>query len=106
MVLDVEEAVEERGEEESTQSLGRITVANLWCDGICVPTLRLFDAIEGGSDLSTSHNQDTAGIGCESTWTWFYGTTMIFLYGEYADSYESAICGFWVREITLNLCAI
>ena len=61
--------------------MGTITLAQLWCDGICVPTLRLFDAIEGGSDLSTSDHEDTAGIGCESTWTWFYGTAMIFLWG-------------------------
>ena len=32
--IDVEEAVEERGEEESTQSLGGIAVEELWCDGM------------------------------------------------------------------------
>ena len=83
--------------------MGTITLAQLWCDGVCVPTLRLFDAIEGGSDLSTSYHEDTAGIGCESTWTWFYGTAMIFFGGETADSYESAICGFWLGGIILNL---
>ena len=82
--------------------MGTITLAQLWCDGICVPTLRLFDAIEGGSDLSTSDHEDFTWFGCESTWTWFYGTTLIF-YGDCADSYESAICGFLVGGITLIL---
>ena len=83
--------------------MGTIIVAQLRCDGICVPTLRLFDAIKGSCDLSTSHHEDFTWIGCESTWTWLYGTTMIFLWGICADSYESAICGFLVGEITLNL---
>ena len=30
----MEEAVEKRGEEEPTQSLGGITVEELWCDGM------------------------------------------------------------------------
>ena len=83
--------------------MGTITLAQLWCDGICVPTLRLFDAIEGGSDLSTSDHEDFTWFGCESTWTWFYGTAMIFVMGDCADLYESAICGFLVGGITLNL---
>ena len=62
--------------------MGTITLAQLWCDGICVSTLRLFDAIEGGSDLSTSDHEDFTWFGCESTWTWFYGTTMIFFGGK------------------------
>ena len=66
-------------------------------------TLRLFDAIEGGSDLSTSDHEDCTWFGCESTWTWFYGTAMIFIMGDCADSYESAICGFFVGGNTLIL---
>jgi len=62
-----------------------VFLAQLWCDGICVPTLRLFDAIEGGSDLSTSDHEDFTWFGCESTWSWFYGTAMIFLWGNCAD---------------------
>ena len=83
--------------------MGTITLAQLWCDGICVPTLWLFDAIEGGSDLSTSDHEDFTWFECESTWTWFYGTAMIFIMGDCADSYESAIRGFWDGEIALNL---
>ena len=52
--------------------------------------------------LSTSHDQDTERIGCESEGTWFYGTTVIFLLGNCADSYDSAICGFWNGRIVLN----
>ena len=77
--IDVEEAVEERGEEESTQSLGRITVAKLWCHGMGMYALWKDDAITGSCDLSTSDHEDFTWFGCESTWTWFYGTTMIFL---------------------------
>ena len=83
--------------------MGTITLAQLWCDGICVPTLRLFDAIKGSCDLSTSDYEDFTWFGCESTWTWFYGTTMIFLLGNCADSYELAICGFLDGGIALNL---
>ena len=83
--------------------MGTITLAQLWCDGICVSTLRLFDAIEGDSDLSTSDHEDFTWFGCESTWTWFYGTAMIFLWETCADSCESAICGFLVGGITLIL---
>ena len=36
-----------------------------------MPTLRLFDAIEGGSDLSTSDHEDCTWFGCESTWIVF-----------------------------------
>ena len=43
--------------------MGTITLALLWCDGICVPTLWLFDAIEGGSDLSTSDHVILRGLG-------------------------------------------
>ena len=32
-----------------------------------------------------------------------YGTTLIFGQGICAESYDSAICGFWVGVITLNL---
>ena len=60
------------------------------------------DAIANSCDLSTSHDQDTERIGCEAKGTWLYGTTMIFLLGNCADSYESAICGFLVGKITLN----
>ena len=74
--------------------------------GICVSTLRLFDAIEGGSDLSTSDHEDFTWFGCESTWTWFYGTTLICLWETCADSYESAICGFLVGGITLRFAVI
>ena len=59
--------------------------------------------IARSSDISTSYHEDFTWIGCESTWTWFYGTTMNFLLGIYADSYESAIRGFWDDEITLTL---
>ena len=78
-------------------------MAEFRCDGICLPALWKDDEITGGSDLSTSYHEDTAGIGCESFGTWFYGTTMIFLLGIYADSYGSAIRGFWDGEIALNL---
>ena len=62
----------------------------------------LYDEIKGSCDLSTSDYEDTAWFGCESTWSWFYGATMIFLWETCADSYESAIRGFWDGEITLN----
>ena len=78
-------------------------VAKLWCDGMDLCSLRLYDANVGGSDLSSSHHEDTAWFGCESTWVGFYGTTMIFLWVSCADSYESAICGFLVGGITLIL---
>ena len=65
--------------------------------------MHLYDEIKGSCDLSTSDYEDTAWIRCESTWTWFYGTTMIFFGGICADSYESAICGFWVGGIVLLL---
>ena len=77
----MEEAVEERGEKESTQSLGRITVAKLWCHGMGMYALWKDDAITGSCDLSTSDHEDCTWFGCESTWTWFYGTAMIFLWG-------------------------
>ena len=60
------------------------------------------DAIAGSCDLSTSHDQDTTWFGCEAEGNWFYGTTMIFLLGNCADSYDSAICGFLDGKITLN----
>jgi hypothetical protein len=77
----VEEAVEERGEEESTQSLGRIAVAKLWCHGRGMYALWKDDAITGSCDLSTSNHEDFTWFRCESTWTWFYGTAMVFLWG-------------------------
>jgi len=82
------------------QSIGR-----RYCPNIGIQSLRvnIYDAITSSSDLSTSDHEDTAGIGCESEGTWFYGTTMIVLWGICADSYESAICGFWVGGIVLNL---
>ena len=61
------------------------------------------DAIAGSCYLSTSHDQDTERIGCEAEGNWFYGTTMIFLLGNCADSYELAICGFLDGGIALNL---
>ena len=61
------------------------------------------DEITGDSDLSTSNDQDFVGIEIESFGTWFYRTTLIFLLGICADSYESAICGFWDSEMALNL---
>ena len=68
-----------------------------------MPTLWLYDAIKGSSDLSTSYHEDFTWFGCESTWIGFYGTTMIFLWGICADSYESAICGFSFGGIVLLL---
>ena len=68
-----------------------------------MPTLWLYDAIACGSNLSTGYHEDFTGFGCESTWTWVYGTTMIFLWGICADSYESAICGFSFGGIVLLL---
>ena len=62
--------------------MGTIVVAKLRCDGMDLWSLRLYDAIEGSCDLSTSDHEDFAGIGCESEGTWFYGTTMIFLWGD------------------------
>jgi hypothetical protein len=44
--------------------------------------LWLYDATKGSCDLSTSHYEDIAGVGCEFEGTWFYGTTMIFLWGS------------------------
>ena len=81
--------------------MGTIIVAQLRCDGICVPTLWLYDATKGSCDLSSSDHEDIARIGCESTWTWFYETSMIFLWRICADSYESAICGFSLDGIAL-----
>ena len=78
-------------------------MAKFWCSGMVVSALWWNDAIASGCDLSTSHDQDTERIGCEAEGNWFYGTTMIFLLGNCADSYESAICGFWDGEIVLNL---
>ena len=83
--------------------MGTITLAQLWCDGMDLYKMWLYDAIKGSCDLSTSHDEDFAGIGCASKGTWFYGTTMIFLWGNCADLYESAICGFCVGGIILNL---
>ena len=102
----MEEAVEERGEEEPTQNLGRITVAKLWCHEMGMYALWKDDAITGGSDLSTSHDEDTARVESGSFGTWFYGTTLIFLWEIIADSYESAIRGFWDGKITLNFAVI
>ena len=58
--------------------LGAATVAKFWCPGMVVSALWWNDAIAGSCDLSTSHDQDTERIGCESEGYWFYGTTMIF----------------------------
>ena len=99
----MEEAVEEGWQQEWTQSLDRIAVAELWCDGLDLYKMRLHDAIACSCILSTSDHEDTAGIGCESTWAWLYGTTMIFLQRICADSYESAICGFSFGGIVLLL---
>ena len=60
------------------------------------------DAFAGSCDLSTSNHEDSAGVGCETDGDWFYGTTLIFLLGNCADSYDSAIRGFCNREIVLN----
>ena len=76
--IDVEEAVEERGEEESTQSLGRITVAKLWCHGMGMYALWKDDAITGSCDLSTSYDQDFIGIESRFDGYRVYGTTLIF----------------------------
>ena len=83
--------------------MGTITLAQLRCDGMDLYKMWLYDAITSSSDLSTGYHEDTAGIGCASKGTWFYGTAMIFLWGDCADSYESAICGFLVGGITLIL---
>ena len=61
--------------------MGTITLAQLWCDGVDLYKMWLYDETTGGSDLSTSDHEDFTGFGCESTWTWFYGTAMIFLWG-------------------------
>ena len=50
-------------------------------------------------DLSTSYHEDFTWFGCESTWSWFYGTAIIFLWGICADSYESAICVFLLVKL-------
>ena len=67
----MEEIVEERGEEESTQSLGGITLAELWCHGVGVPALWTYDEITGSGDLSTSDYEDTARIEIGAFGTWF-----------------------------------
>ena len=74
----MEEAVEERGEEESKQSLGRITVAKLWCHGMGMYALWKDDAITGSCDLSTSYDQDFIGIESRFDGYRVYGTTLIF----------------------------
>ena len=83
--------------------MGTIIVEKFWCDGVDLYKMWLYDAITSSCDLSTSHDEDFAGIGCESKGTWVYGTTMIFLLEIWADPSWSAICGFWIGEITLNL---
>ena len=64
------------------------------------------DEITGGSYLSTSYDQDFIGIESRFDGYRVYGTTVIFLWEIGADSYESAIRGFWEREIALNLIVI
>jgi len=59
----------------------------------------LYDAIEGSCDLSTSHDEDIAGFGCESTWTWFYGTTLIFLCGIVLIRVDRLFVVFWMVEL-------
>ena len=81
--------------------MGTITLAQIWCDGMDLYKMWLYDAIEGNCDLSTSHDEDFEGIGCESTWIGLYGTTMIFLLEKWADPSWSAICGFSFGGITL-----
>ena len=45
---------------------------------------------------------DFVGIESRSFGTWFSGTTLIFLWEIGADSYGSAIRGFWDGEMALN----
>jgi len=74
----MEETVEKGWEEESTYCLGTIAVAKFWCSGMVLYPLWWNDVIASSCDLSTSHDQDSERIGCESEGNWFYGTTMIF----------------------------
>ena len=66
----------------------------------------LYDAITGGSYLSTSHDEDTARVESRFDGYRVYGTTLIILWEIRADSYESAIRGFWDGKITLNFAVI
>ena len=59
--------------------MGIIIVAQLWCDGVDLYKMWLYDAIAGSCDLSTSYHEDFTWFGCESIWSWLYGTTMLFL---------------------------
>ena len=59
--------------------MGTLTLAQLQCDGVDLCKMWLYDAIKGSCNLSTSNDEDTKSFGSESTWSWFYGTTMIFL---------------------------
>ena len=74
--------------------MGTIIVEKFWCDGVDLYKMWLYDEIKGSCDLSTSYHEDFTWFGCKSTWTWFYGTTMIFFGGICADSYESTIRRF------------
>ena len=74
--------------------MGRITVAELWCDGLGLYAMWLYDAITGGRDLSTGHDEDFVWMERESFGTWFYRSTVILLWERGADSYDSAIRGF------------
>ena len=64
------------------------------------------DAITGSCDLSTSDYEDFVGIESRFDGYRVYGTTLIFLWEIAADSYESAIRGFWDGKITLNFAVI
>ena len=73
------EIVEKRWDQDPTCCMGTISVAKCWRDGMDLWSLRLYDAIAGGSDLSTSHDQDFAWFGCASKETWLYGNILSFL---------------------------
>ena len=61
------------------------------------------DEIAGSSDLSTSHDEDFVGIESRFDGYRVYGTTLSCLWEIGADSYESAIRGFWDGKIAFNL---
>ena len=79
--------------------MGTIIVSQLWCDGVDLYKIWLYDATKVGSDLSTSDHEDTAWFGCESTWSWFYGTTMIFLWGIVPILSDRLFVFFWMVEL-------
>ena len=65
----------------------------------------LFDTFEKRkSSVQIGYPYDQDFVGIESRFDGYrvYGTTLIFLWEIGADSYESAIRGFWDGEIALN----